>query len=98
MTERKRKNGIESSCIRNVKNDFLKNESIELDGCSISMDYDEEAPTMYVKTYGEVDVTSLRRKLKQNIPKARIEGLTLNAPAPVRIKKKRKIPSKKPHK
>ena len=83
----------------NVKNDLLKNGSIELgDGCSISLDYDEEAPTMYVKTYGEVDIASLRRKLEQNIPGARIEGLNLKASSNVRIKKRRKIPNKKPHK
>jgi hypothetical protein len=96
MPERKRKNDIETFCVHNIKNDLLKNGPIELsDGCSISMDYDEDTPTMYVKTYGEVDVASLRRKLKQHIPGARIEGLNLEASVALQVKKRKKIPGKK---
>lgn len=100
MPERKRRDYLENSNTLNLENDLLKDESIELGaGCSISLDYNEEAtPTVYVKTYGEVDITSLRRKLEQNYPGARIEGLNPNAPAHVHIKKKRKTSSKKSNK
>jgi hypothetical protein len=96
MPERKRRDDLENSHALDLENDLLKGESIELGaGCSISLDYAEEAPTVYVKTYGEVDIVSLRRKLEQHYPGARIEGLNLNAPAHVRAKRKRKTSSKK---
>jgi hypothetical protein len=99
MPERKRRDDLENSNTLNLENDLLKDESIELgDGCSISLDHNEEATTVYVKTYGEVDITSLRRKLKQNYPGARIEGLNPNASAHSRTKKKRKISRKKSNK
>jgi hypothetical protein len=99
MPERKRRDDLETSTMLALENDLLKDESIELGaGCSISLGHNEEVPTVYVKTYGEVDVISLRRKLEQNYPGARIEGLHPDAPAHVRTKKKRQISSKKPNK
>jgi hypothetical protein len=96
MPDRKRRDDLENSNTLDLENDLLKDEAIELGaGCSISLDYNKEAPTVYVKTYGEVDITSLRRRLEQNYPGSKIEGLNPNAPIHVRIKKKRKIPSKK---
>jgi len=96
MPERKRRDDLENSNALDLENDLLRDGAIELgDGCSISLDYNEEAPTVYVKTYGEVDITSLRRKLEQNYPGSRIEGLNPNKPAQVRIRKKRKVSEKK---
>jgi hypothetical protein len=96
MPERRRRDDLENSNTPDLENDLLRDEAIELGaGCSITLDYDAKAPTVYVKTYGEVDVSSLRRKLEQNYPGARIEGLTPYAPAHVRTRKKRKISSKK---
>jgi hypothetical protein len=97
MPERKRREDLEHSNTPDIENDLLKDESIELGaGYSISLDYNEKAQTVYVKPYGEVDTNSLRRKLEQNYPGARIEGLPPNAY--VRIKKKRDMSSKKPKK
>jgi hypothetical protein len=98
MPERKRREDLETSLLA-LENDLLKDESIELGaGCSISLGHNEEVPTVYVKTYGEVDVISLRRKLEQNYPGARIEGLHPDAPTHVHTKKKRQISSKKSNK
>ena len=95
MPERKRRDDLNPNEL-DVENDLLKGEPIEIGaGCSISLDYEKEAPTLYVKTYGEVDVISLKRKLEQNYPGTRIEGLSSNAPASVRPKKKKKSSIKK---
>jgi len=97
MPERKHRDDFENSNILDLKDDLLKNESIELGaGCSISLDHNTEVPIVYVKTYGEVDIALLRRKLEQKYPEAIIEGLNPNTPAYVRMKKKRKASSKKP--
>jgi hypothetical protein len=45
-------------------------------GYSISVTYDEKGkPVVHVKTYGDVDVTELRRDIEQQYPGAKIEGL-----------------------
>jgi hypothetical protein len=99
MPERKRRDDLENFNTIDLDNDLLKDEPIELGaGCSISLDYDEGAPTVYVKTYGEVDTTALRRKLEQNYPGAKIEGLNPNVQVHPHIKKKRKTSNKKTHK
>jgi hypothetical protein len=98
MPERKRREDLETSTMLALEDDLLKDESIELGACcSISLGHNEEVPTVYVKTYGEVDIVSLRRKLEQDYPGARIEGLHPDAPVHVRTKKRR-ISSKKPSK
>lgn len=98
MPERKRRDDLNSN-LASVEDDLLKNGSIELgDGCSISFSNAEEAPTIYVKTYGEVDFISLKRKLEQNYPGARIQGLSLKTPPHVYSKEKRKTSNKKSHK
>jgi hypothetical protein len=99
MPERKRRDDLENSNTFDLENELLKDESIELgDGCSISLNHNKEATTVYVKTYGKVDITTLRKKLEQNYPGARIEGLNPNAPAHMRVKKKRKTSRRKPNK
>ena len=99
MPERKRRDDLEHSNTLDLQNDLLKDESIELGaGYSISLNYNEKDPAIYVKTYGEVDINSLRRKLEQNYPGARIEGLNPNVYAYTRIKKKRNTSRKKPYK
>ena len=99
MPERKRRDDLENPHTLDLENESLKNEPIEIGaGCSISMDYDEGAATVYVKTYGEVDALSLKRRLEQNCPGAKIEGLTTETPMHVHTKKKTKPSNKKPHK
>jgi len=45
-------------------------------GYSISVTYDEAGkPIVRVETYGDVDVTELRREIEQKYPGARIDGL-----------------------
>jgi hypothetical protein len=99
MPERKRRDDLETPNTLDLENDLLKDEPIELGaGCSISLDHNEEAPTVYVKTYGEVDITALRIKLEQNYPGAKIEGLAPNVHVHLRIKKKRKTSRRKTNK
>ncbi|MEA2089151.1 MAG: hypothetical protein U9O89_00095 [Thermoproteota archaeon] len=80
MSEQKRKK--ESPGILDVdgKSFLLKSEPIVVgSGYSLSITDDDEEegePVIHVKTYGEIDVTKLRREIKQKYPKARIEGLT----------------------
>jgi hypothetical protein len=99
MPERKRRDDLESFNTIDLDRDLLKDEPIELGaGCSISLEYDEGVSTVYVKTYGEVDTTALRRKLEQNYPEAKIEGLNPHARVHSHIKKKRKTSNRKTNK
>lgn len=99
MPERKRREDLENPTALDLENDSPKNDPIEIGaGCAISMDYEEGNVTVYVKTYGEVDALSLRRRLEQNCPGAKIEGLTTKAPTRMQTKQKTKTSHKKPHK
>jgi len=58
-------------------------------GYTVSVSYDEnEKPIVDVKTYGEVDVTKLRREIERAFPNAKIRQL--NQTRSVAIVKKRK--------
>jgi hypothetical protein len=97
MPERKHRTDFLTSPA--LEDDSLRDEPIELEcGYSISLDSTNEPSTVRVKTYGEVDVLSLRRKLLQDYPGAKIEGLPSNVPAQVNVKKKTVPKAKKPKK
>ena len=94
MPERKQKPDFLAS--PTFEDDSLKDEPIELEcGYAISLDSTNETPTIHVKTFGEVDILSLRRKLMQDYPDAKIEGLPSGIPTQVSIKKKRASKTKK---
>jgi hypothetical protein len=94
MPERRRRSEILDPLSPCFEDNMSESESIELgSGYSISLDYVEEAPVIYVKTYGEVDLASLRKEIGRHYPGAKIEGLTSNVP--VRVNPKRRPKSKK---
>jgi hypothetical protein len=94
MPERRRRNEILDPDLPCFEDNLLENEPIELgSGYSILLDYESEAPIVYVKTYGEVDLVSVRKEIGRRYPGAKIEGLTSSAP--VRVSAKRKPKSKK---
>ncbi len=99
MPERKRRDDLETPNTLDLENEAPKGELIEIGaGCSISMDYEEGAPTVYVKTYGEIDTLSLKRRLEQNCPGAKIEGLTTKTPMHTYTKPKTKRSNRKTRK
>jgi hypothetical protein len=94
MPERRRRNEILDPNLPCFEDSLLESESLELgSGYSILLDYVSEAPIVYVKTYGEVDLVSLRKEIGRHYPGAKIEGLTSNAP--IRVSVKRRPKSKK---
>lgn len=96
MPERKRRNAVLDLNLAEFEDGLLEDESVELgSGYSISLDYMREIPTVYVKTYGEVDSVSLRRKIEEHYPGARIEGLTSNTLVLVNPKRRTKPKTKK---
>lgn len=96
MPERKRRNEPLDTNLPDFEDDLFEGKSVELGaGYSISLDYTEELPTVYVKTYGEVDSLSLRRKLKQHYPGSKIEGLTSHKLVQINSKKKKPKPKTK---
>lgn len=95
MPERRRRNGLLGSDLSYFEDNLLENESIELgSGYSILLDYESEAPVVYVKTYGEVDLVSLRKEIGRHYPGAKIEGLTSIALVRVNAEKRPKCKKK----
>jgi hypothetical protein len=65
-------------------------------GYSVSISYDEnEKPMIDVKTYGEVDITKLRREIELAFPNAKIRKLNQTQTVTIAKKRKRKHKSKK---
>jgi hypothetical protein len=96
MPERKRRNEVLDPDTPNFEDDLTEKEAIELgSGYSVALDYLHEVPTVYVKTYGNVDSVSLRRKIEEHYPGAKIEGLTSNTPVKVYSKRRTKAKAKK---
>jgi len=94
MPERWRRNDILEPDFPCSEDGLSESQSLELgSGYSILLDYLSEAPIVYVKTYGEVDMVSLRKEIGKHYPGAKIEGLT--SKAPVRVIQKRRPKSKK---
>ena len=94
MPERRRRNEILDSDFPCSEDGLSESESLELgSGYSILLDYVSEAPIVYVKTYGEVDLVSLRKEIGRHYPGAKIEGLT--SKAPVRVTQKRRPKSRR---
>ena len=96
MPERKRRNDVLDLNSPEFEDDLLEDETVELgSGYSISLDYMREVPIVYVKTYGEVDSVSLRRKIEEHYPGAKIEGLISDTPVQVIPKRRTKPKTKK---
>ena len=94
MPERRRRNEILDPDLLCFEDSLLDQESLELgSGYSILLDYVSESPIVYVKTYGEVDLASLRKEIGRHYPGAKIEGLNYNVP--VRVVRKGRPKSKK---
>lgn len=94
MSERKRKHETRS---------FIKLESEELgfvleptqievgSGYTISVSYDEnEKPVVDVKTYGEVDMSKIRREIERVFPNSQIRQLNQTGSVTVVRKRRRK--------
>ncbi len=65
-------------------------------GYTVAVSYDEnEKQIIDVKTYGEVDVTKLRREIERIFPNARIRQLNPKQSVTIVKKRKRKHKSKK---
>jgi hypothetical protein len=65
-------------------------------GYTISVKYDEnEKPIIDVKTYGEVDITKLRREIERAFPNAQIRRLKQTQSVTIVKKRKRKRNTKK---
>jgi len=65
-------------------------------GYTVSVTYDEnEKPIVDVKTYGEVDVTKLRREIERAFPNAKIRQLNQARSVAIVKKRKRKPKMKK---
>lgn len=65
-------------------------------GYAISVSYDKnEEPIVDVKTYGEVNVTQLRKEIKRAFPNAKIRQLNQTRSVTIVKKRKRKRPFKK---
>jgi len=82
MSERKRKRRGPFDILGFGEDDFLFGSELEPtkgksgSGYSMSVTYDEKGkPIVKVETYGEVDVSELRRDIQQRYPGAKIEGL-----------------------
>ena len=96
MPERKRRNEVLDPNLPEFEDSLLEDETVELgSGYSISLDYLKEVPTVYVKTYGEVDSVSLRRRIEEHYPGAKIEGLLSDTPVQVNPKRRTKPKTKK---
>lgn len=80
MSEQKRKKKSAEILDVDGKSFLLKSEPIEVDaGYSMSItdgDKENREPVVHVKTYGDVDVTKLRKEIKQKYPKAKVEVMT----------------------
>jgi hypothetical protein len=77
MPERKRGSQFLDSSMPRSEDDLPQDGCIEVGSAySILLDDAREAPVVYVKTYGEVDVASLEKRIKELYPGVRIEGLT----------------------
>jgi len=60
-------------------------------GYTVSVSYDEnEKPIIDVKTYGEVDITKLRREIERAFPNAKIRQLSQTQSVTIVKKRKRK--------
>jgi hypothetical protein len=60
-------------------------------GYTVSVSYDEnEKPIIDVKTYGEVDITRLRREIERAFPNAQIRRLKQTQSVTIVKKRKRK--------
>jgi len=65
-------------------------------GYTVSVRYDEnEKPIIDVKTYGEVDITKLRREIERAFPNAQIRRLKQTQSVTIVKKRKRKRNIKK---
>jgi hypothetical protein len=65
-------------------------------GYTVSVKYDEnEKPVIDVKTYGEVDITKLRREIERAFPNAQIRRLKQTQSVTIIKKRKRKRNTKK---
>jgi hypothetical protein len=65
-------------------------------GYTVSVKYDEnEKPIIDVKTYGEVDITKLRREIERAFPNAQIRRLKQTQSVTIVKKRKRKRNTKK---
>jgi hypothetical protein len=99
MAERKHKReseglvemGSEESCF------VLEPTQVEVGaGYTVSVKYDEnEKPIIDVKTYGEVDITKLRREIQRAFPNAQIRRVKQTQSVTVVKKRKRKRNIKK---
>jgi hypothetical protein len=95
MPERKRRNEVLDSNMPDFDDDLAEAGAVELgSGYSVSLDDMREVPTVYVKTYGKVDSVSLRRKIEEHYPGAKIEGLTSKTPVKVCSKRRTKTKAK----
>jgi hypothetical protein len=80
MSKQKREKEVIGVLDVNEKSFVLKSEPLTVgSGYSLSIMGDDEEedsnPVIHVKTYGDVDVTKLRREIKRKYPKAKIKGL-----------------------
>jgi len=77
MPERKRKRETEFLDLTEEAGFLIEPSPVEVgSGYSISICYDgEEKPIVRVKTYGEVNVTELRKEIRKVYPTAKIEGI-----------------------
>jgi hypothetical protein len=76
MTERKHKRETDRVEIGTEETGFvLEPTQIEVgSGYTLSVDYDEnEKPIINAKTYGQVDITKLRREIEKLFPNAQIQ-------------------------
>lgn len=65
-------------------------------GYTVSVKYDEnEKPIIDVKTYGEVDITKLRREIERAFPNAQIRRVKQTQSVTIVKKRKRKRNTKK---
>ena len=100
MAERKNKRESESLTeLHSEETGFvLKPTQVEIgSGYTVSVNYDDnEKPIIDVKTYGEVDITKLRREIERLFPNAHIRQLDQTRSVTI-VKKceKRKIKTKK---
>jgi hypothetical protein len=99
MAERKAKRESESLTEMDSEESgfVLKPTQVEVgSGYTLSVKYDEnENPVINVKTYGEVDVTKLKKEIERAFPNAQIQQLDQPQPVIVTRKhKKRKLKKK----
>jgi len=65
-------------------------------GYTVSVNYDEnEKPIIDVKTYGEVDISKLRKEIEHIFPNAQIRQLNQKQSITIAKKRKRKHKTKK---